>query len=177
MISKFHVLFYGIGTGGPLHGQTTSNFTIMKNALFYALIAGCLTGGCKSAEKSTGKMTVDSTFCTRNSSKTEYVIAESLLYKTNLAFENLVIDIKFDSAQKITDKRYAIRNWKAGKEKSYGKAAIEAKSDSNTMTTERKSEYKFNEERKLEYEPSPWKIFSLFILIASGALVYRALRG
>lgn len=178
VISKFHVLFLRARDGRPDARKTkTSNLTIMKNALFYALIAGCLAGGCKSAGTSTGKMAVDSATCERNSLRTEYVMAESLLHKTNLAFDSLVIDIRFDSAQRIATKRYAIRNLKAGKEKSSTKSVNEVKSDSSAMETEKRAESGFTEERQIERNPSPWKIFSLLMLILSGALVYRTLRG
>lgn len=149
----------------------------MKKLLIPVMILCSLAAGCRSAEKTVGKITTDSISTLSFQSRTDMVLADSVVASGRLRFDSLVVEIRFDTAQRIVGKRYALTNF----ENSRRKARRETFTGRDTSTVVSRSEAALRLETPSKQIPAAtgrlWKFISLTVLAIVGILFYRAFRG
>ena len=149
----------------------------MKKLLIPVMILCSLAAGCRSAEKTVGKITTDSISSLSFQSRTDMVLADSVVASDRLRFDSLVVEIRFDTAQRIVGKRYALTNF----ENSRREARRETFTGRDTSTVVSRSEAALRRETTSEQVPPAidrfWKFIALTVLAIVGILFYRAFRG
>lgn len=149
----------------------------MKKLLIPVMILCSLAAGCRSAEKTVGKITTDSISSLSFQSRTDMVLADSVVASGRLRFDSLVVEIRFDTAQRIVGKRYAVTNF----ENSRREARRETFTSRNTSTVVSRSEAALHQETASKQIPAAtgrfWKFIALTVLAIVGILFYRAFRG
>lgn len=149
----------------------------MKKLLIPVMILCSLAAACRSAEKTVGKITTDSISSLSFQSRTDMVLADSVVASGRLRFDSLVVEIRFDTAQRIVGKRYALTNF----ENSRRKARRETFTGRDTSTVVSRSEAALRLETPSKQIPAAtvrlWKFISLTVLAIVGILFYRAFRG
>lgn len=105
------------------------------------------------------------------------VLADSVVASGRLRFDSLVVEIRFDTAQRIVGKRYALTNF----ENSRREARRETFTGRDTSTVVSRSEAALHQETASKQIPAAtgrfWKFIALTILAIVGLLFYRAFRG
>lgn len=141
------------------------------------MILCSLAAGCRSAEKTVGKITTDSISSLSFQSRTDMVLADSVVASSRLRFDSLVVEIRFDTAQHIVGKRYALTNF----ENSRREARRETFTGRHTSTVVSRSEAALRQETASKQIPAAtgrfWKFIALTVLAIVGILFYRAFRG
>lgn len=149
----------------------------MKKLLIPVMILCSLAAGCRSAEKTVGKITTDSISSLSFQSRTDMVLADSVVASGSLRFDSLVVEIRFDTAQRIVGKRYALTNF----ENSRREARRETFTGRDTSTVVSRSEAALRQETASKQIPAEtgrfWKFIALTVLTIVGILFYRAFRG
>lgn len=141
------------------------------------MILCSLAAGCRSAEKTVGKITTDSISSLSFQSRTDMVLADSVVASGRLRFDSLVVEIRFDTAQRIVGKRYAVTNF----ENNRREARRETFTGRDTSIVASRSEAAISQETASRQIPAAtrrfWKFIALTVLALVGVLFYRAFRG
>lgn len=141
------------------------------------MILCSLAAGCRSAKKTVGKITTDSISSLSFQSRTDMVLADSVVASGRLRFDSLVVEIRFDTAQRIVGKRYALTNF----ESSRREARRETFAGRDTSTVVSRSEAAMRQETASRQIPAAtgrfWKFIALTALALVGILFYREFRG
>ena len=105
------------------------------------------------------------------------VLADSVVASGSLRFDSLVVEIRFDTAQRIVGKRYALSNF----ENSRIEARRETFTGRDTSTVVSRSQAALRQETASKQIPAEtgrfWKFIALTVLALVGILFYRAFRG
>lgn len=105
------------------------------------------------------------------------VLADSVVASGRLRFDSLVVEIRFDTAQRVIGKRYAVTNF----ENSRRETRRETFTGRDTSTVVSRSEAALRQETASKQIPAAtgrlWKFIALTVLAIVGLLFYRAFRG